>query len=42
MARLLAARREALARDAEAVEAIARRIAAARDRCLGEARALAG
>ena len=42
MARLLAARREALARDAAAVEAIARRIAAARDRCLGEARALAG
>jgi argininosuccinate lyase len=42
MARLLAARHATLARDAEAVEAIVCRIAAARDRCLGEAREMAG
>lgn len=41
MARLLEDRRQALARDAEAVEAVARRVAAARDRCLALARSMA-
>jgi argininosuccinate lyase len=42
MARMLEARNAALARDAAAVEGIARRVAAARDRCFALARDLAG
>ena len=41
LARMLAARRDALARDAAAVDGIARRITAARDRCQAQARAMA-
>jgi argininosuccinate lyase len=42
MARMLAARREALAQQMAALDGIARRVAAARERCLAESRALAG
>jgi hypothetical protein len=42
MTRMLAARQAALAADAAAVEAVAQRIATARQRCFAEARAMAG